>query len=228
MEVFPIPADVMKNSKDLTTDVLDDQGVLKIMPASYYASTSNISRGMLGGKYGHYVLPTIELVEFLRSYIGDRSAIEIGSGNGVLAQALDIPATDSYLHDDESIRKYYKALGQVSTPYGRFVERIDGVSAAIKYKPDVIIGAWVTHRWDSTTHDGNYWGVDEDKLLDFCSEYIFIGNEKVHANKPLWKHPTKLAKETPPWLFSRAVNGSPDFIVSWVGRKSNTMTEKQW
>lgn len=40
-----------------------------------------------------------------------------------------------------------------------------------------------------------------------------MGNEQVHERKPIWSLSQK--KWTPPWLYSRAVNGSPDFIASW-------------
>jgi hypothetical protein len=40
-----------------------------------------------------------------------------------------------------------------------------------------------------------------------------VGNERVHAAKPVLKIPHE--KLTPRWLYSRAVNGSPDFIAVW-------------
>jgi len=56
-------------------------------------------------------------------------------------------------------------------------------------------------------------GVDEEAIIASCDEYIFVGNEHVHAPKPIWSLPHE--KLTPPWLYSRAVNGSRDFIGIW-------------
>lgn len=56
-------------------------------------------------------------------------------------------------------------------------------------------------------------GVDEASLIASCEDYIFVGNERVHAQKPIWQLPNE--KTTPPWLFSRAVNGSRDFLAIW-------------
>jgi hypothetical protein len=55
--------------------------------------------------------------------------------------------------------------------------------------------------------------VDEAAIIASCEEYISIGNERVHAAKPIWALPHE--KLTPPWLYSRALNGSADFIASW-------------
>lgn len=56
-------------------------------------------------------------------------------------------------------------------------------------------------------------GLDEAKIIASCDEYIFVGNEHVHAHKPIWDLPHE--KLTPPLLYSRATNGSRDFIAIW-------------
>jgi hypothetical protein len=71
-----------------------------------------------------------------------------------------------------------------------------------KYRPSVVIACWVTHRFDSSRPEdgGSATGVDEEALITACHEYIFIGNERVHASKPILKVPQE--KLTPPWLYS--------------------------
>ena len=167
-------------------------------------------------RHGIYGFPTTELVEFLRERIEGRSAIEIGSGNGVLAEALGIPATDNRQQEDPAIRAHYDLIQQPVVQYGEHIEKLDAAQAIAKYKPEVVVASWVTHRFDPTRLDagGSETGVDETALLRSCDTYLFVGNEQVHARKAIWALPhTKL---TPPWLFSRAMNGSSDLAAIWA------------
>ena len=42
-----------------------------------------------------YQILTTELVDWLKKYIGEKKAIEIGAGKSGIGRALGIPATDS-------------------------------------------------------------------------------------------------------------------------------------
>ena len=84
-------------TRDISADVLDGSGRLRILPAAYWATTTPPERGLFCVRHGVYCLVTEELVAYLREAIAGRSAIEIGAGNGVLAEALGIPATDNFM-----------------------------------------------------------------------------------------------------------------------------------
>lgn len=202
-------------ARDLRSDLLDDQGGLRIMPASFYAETTALERHKFGRETGRYVLPTIELVDWLKQAIGDKFAIEIGSGWGELAAAVGIQATDSYLQQDPDLIRIYEGTGNATTTYGQNVEKLDAHAAVAKYKPEIVVASWVTQKYDASRHEagGSMYGVEEDKILDDCQTYIFIGNSQVHAHKPIWKRPNILM--SPTWLYSRAINGTPDFIGVW-------------
>ena len=109
----------------------------------------------------------------------------------------------------------YRALGQPTVPYGDHVEKLDAAAALATYRPQVVIACWVTHRFEAHRPEagGSVTGVDEAAIIAACEEYIVIGNERVHAGKPIWSLPHE--KLTPPWLYSRAVNGSADFVAIW-------------
>ena len=79
----------------------------------------------------------------------------------------------------------------------------------------MVVSCWVTHLYDPARGQagGSATGIDEAALIASCDEYISIGNEHVHAGKPIWALPHE--KLTPPWLYSRAINGSPDYIAIW-------------
>jgi hypothetical protein len=208
-----------RGARDLAPDLLAPDGMLRVMPADYYRATTVAERAMFGQRHGYYGLPTEELVAWLRDRIGGRSAIEIGAGAGHLAAALGIPATDSKMQDDSRVAGWYAAHGQPTVRYGAHVEKMDAKEAVRKYRPQVVLASWVTHRYRPARHaaGGNMFGVNEEDLIGRCEEYIFVGNTYVHAGKSIWSLPHELL--LPDWLYSRAHNGSPEFIACWRGGK---------
>lgn len=208
-----------QNVRDLAPEVLDGNGRLRILPMSFWAETTPTERGLFGNLHGYYAFPTTELVEYLQEVIGDRKAIEIGAGNGVLAEALDIPATDNFQQRMPEYNAYYKSLGQAIVPYGPNVERLDAREAVRKYRPQVVIGCWVTHKYDPKRHlaGGNEIGVKEEHLLERVETYVHVGNEQVHKNKAILKREHQAVHAD--WLFSRSLNATPDVIYVWDTRK---------
>lgn len=202
-------------TRDISPEVLDSNGRLRVLPAAYWASKSVEERALFGHNHGIYSFPTLELVEYLTELIDDRKAIEIGAGHGVLAEALGIPATDVKQQEMPEYRAYYEQLGQPIVSYGPNVEKLDGNDAVRKYKPQVVIACWVTHKYDPRRHSagGNEIGVKEEKIVERCETYVLIGNEEIHKRKSIWKQPHTI--EHPDWLYSRAHNGTPEFISVW-------------
>lgn len=203
------------NLRDLRPQVLDPQGRLKVMPADFYAQTSRLERALLGTRIGAYGFPTTELVDWLRSVTRGKRAIEIGSGNGVLASAAGLIGTDSFLQREPSVRRYMEALQQPLIPYDDQLDCLPAEEAIRRHKPDIVVGCWVTHRYDAARPEagGNSFGIDESWVVENCKTYIFIGNEEVHKHKAIWTYPHK--KYHPNWVYSKAHNGSADFIAIW-------------
>lgn len=201
--------------RDISSLLLDGQGRLRVVPARALEVTTAQERLVFGVRHGLYSFPTEELCDFLRARIHGKTAIEIGAGHGALAEALSIPATDNRQQEEAVVKAHYQQIRQPTVPYGDHVEKLDATSAVGKYRPNVVIACWVTHLFDANrpSSGGSVFGVNEKKIIAECDEYIFVGNEHVHAHKPIWAIPHE--KLTPPWLFSRAVNGSRDFIAIW-------------
>ncbi len=201
--------------RDISDILLDAHGVLRVVPAAALEKTTPQERLAFGVRRGLYSFPTEELCAFLRGRIGGRTAIEIGAGPGVLAKALNIPATDNRQQEEPAMQAYYQSLRQSTVPYGEHVEKLDAAAAVKKYRPQVVVACWVTHRFDPQRPHagGSTSGVTEASIIASCEEYIFVGNEHLHAHKPIWTLPH--AKYTPPWLFSRAINRTRDFIAIW-------------
>nr|WP_312379231.1 hypothetical protein [Delftia acidovorans] len=201
--------------RDISSLLLDRDGRLRVVPAQVLEGTTAQERLVFGVRHGLYSFPTEELCDFLGARIRGKTAMEIGAGHGALAKALSIPATDNRQQEEAAIREHYQQLRQATVPYGEHVVKLDAAAAVQRYRPNIVIACWVTHRFDPGRPGagGNMFGVDEAQLIAACDEYIFIGNERVHAHKPIWAIPHE--KIMPSWLYSRAVNGSPDFIAIW-------------
>jgi hypothetical protein len=202
-------------TRDLAPEALTPDGRPRVLPASYWATTTPAERAILGHRHGIYSYPTTELVAWLKDFIGDRTAIEIGAGHGCLAAALNIPATDSMQQNKPKYRAEYAAMGQPPVRYGENIIPLDARGAISRYHPQVVVACWVTHRYSRRRHwaGGNEAGVDEAKILDSGATYVFVGNERVHAGKPIWDRPHEIMY--PPWVCSRAINGSRDFVATW-------------
>lgn len=143
-----------------------------------------------------YSVPTTEVIEFIETLIPNKEkAIEIGAGNGVYGRSLGIKSTDNYMQHPKNRAKFrnciaaYEKTGQPLVQYGDDVEELDGMDAVRQYKPETIVCAWVTHKWNPTKPhlDGNMFGVNFDWILDRKSvkRLILIGNHNTHQNNPI-------------------------------------------
>lgn len=199
--------------------LFDEEGRLRILNASTYADIPYIELRVWCYKRAIYGLPTTELVGWLRNLIGNRSAIEVGSGNGALGRALNIPRTDSYIQEQPDVFLHYLVSGQPTISYGADVEKLEAVEAIRHYDPQVVIGNWVTHWIDPhkpmPPGGGSVYGLREDRILDHPSveTYIVVGHTQIHAAKPILRRPHKVIQE--PWIWSRTGDPSGNALFVW-------------
>lgn len=210
-DVHVLDPEMVRGTRDLSPEVLDEDGRIRVLPAAYWATTTVRERILFGHRHAAYLFPTVELVDQLRGLIAGRPAIEVGAGNGVLAEALGIPATDNRMQEKEPVRSWYAERGLPAVRYGPNVVEAHASRAVRRFRPEVVIGCWVSHK----SPDGNPLGLDEEDILRHCRLYIVVGNEYVHRGKLIWKRPHTI--EHPPYLYSRAGNGSREFIAWWPG-----------
>lgn len=203
------------NARDLAPDVIASDGSLRVMPASYYASTTQGERSLLAHRHALYALPTVECIRWLSERIGTRSAIEVACGNGALGRALGIVRTDIRLQERADIQAVYRGTGTQTIRYGDDVETLDAIEAIKKYRPQVVIAAWFTHKFDPLQPErgGNMYASDERELLSLCEEYVLVGNFSSHGPHPLLQQPHELFQF--PWLFSRSPEADRNFIACW-------------
>jgi hypothetical protein len=201
-------------------DLLDSNGFLRLLPTSAYDQIPHDNLRLWCHQYARYGLPTIELIEWLRTQIADRKVIEIGSGCGDLAHYLGITATDNCMQKWREIKRHYRLVGQPTIKYPDFVQSLDALEAIDQYKPEVVVASWITQWIDPDQPPppggGNIWGVKEDEILKRKCVYIFIGNHAVHGSKKIMLIPHKEYKL--PFLRSRANQPELDRVWIWNER----------
>lgn len=183
--------------------LLDDNGQVRVLSSSVIRSLPPNGLRLFLHERGIYGLPTTELVSFIQGRINGRKAIEIGSGTGLLGRALGIRMTDSHLQERPDIALHYALTGQPTIKYGSDVERLDAKAAIEKYRPDVVIGSWIT-QWSDQIGTGSFWGVDEEWLLDHVQTYLMYGGRQTHAAKRILTRPHLEWAE--PWMCGRALD----------------------
>jgi hypothetical protein len=218
-----IEAIQLSNEQDCNLPLLESNGKLKLLSAKDYHDYNRIlllTWCHLNARYG---LPTRELIDFLKIFIADKTAIEIGAGHGDLGYHLNIPCTDSKLQSRPEIALFYKMLKQPVIQYPDDVEELEALEAINKYKPQVVIASWVTEYIapDETPppQGGSVHGVNEEQLLDMVDYYILIGNLSVHGDKKIMKRRHTAYK--PSFICSRASNPDDDRIFVWTGNRLN-------
>jgi hypothetical protein len=206
---------------DRNTDISGLNELIKgidfeMKPASWYRE--NFSKEQIL-KFLHeqaiYVLPTDDLMEYLFNLIGDDKCIEVGAGRGFVCNELGIIGTDSKLQEDPKVKLYYQALGQPVIKYPKHVRKMDAIKAAKTLKPDTVIGCYVTHKYRKDTQDGNYWGVDYERLLSLVKKrLILVGNKETHKNNPLMELEHEEIEF--PGLITRSYDDRTNRIFIWT------------
>lgn len=177
-----------------------DGDALKVMPTAFYRQFDRDTLSMMCVMSGLYCLPTFELLDVLNELILEvspsRNVIEVGAGNGALGRGLGITMTDNYVQTRPDVIKALEKAQHSPVWYGPDVLQMDGNAAVDHYKPEVVIGAWVSHRHDPNRPElgGNIQGegLDEEAILSKVKRYIVIGNKNQHGNKPIMPRVTKV------------------------------------
>ena len=207
------------NKEDLSEleEVLLKDGQLQIVSYQDLQQFSQSQISQFCVLHGFYVIPTLQLIEFLHSEIDGNydKTIEIGAGHGAISRELGIRAVDNFMQEQKGIKELYETFQQTPVPYGSHVEKIDGNEAIRKYKPSIVIGAYCTHKYNPKEHwrGGNALGFNEKLILERVDKYIHIGNKKVHSKKPILKYKYREIKED--WLISRSQHKNENVIWIW-------------
>ena len=124
--------------------LLDERGIIKLLPAEFYHSLDNDSLRVWCICRAIYQLPTVELIEWLKENFNLDKAIEIGAGNNYLYHHLGIKGVDNYSEQIPAVKLVHEIMKQPSTNPPPEVEEIDAIAAIEKYQPETVITAWAT------------------------------------------------------------------------------------
>lgn len=203
--------------KDISKELLLENGKLKLLSSEDYGKYKWENVRFFCHQYARYGLPTIECVEYIKGLIGEREAIEIGSGHGDLGYHLGIRMTDSKIQNNPIVKKSYQDMRQPVIEYPDDVEEIDALDAVRKYKPQVVVASWITpYSPVETTFGSNPFGVKEAEILGLVETFIIVGNLDTHWDKPIRKHEHEVIKAS--WLWSRGKKPKNNVIFVWDKR----------
>jgi len=164
-----------------------------------------------------YQLPTWELIWWLKREIAGRSAIEICAGKSCLGRHLGIPMTDNFMQARPEVALYYALMKQPTIIPPDDVIQMEANEAIRHFRPQVVIGAWVSQRRldenDFSLDGGNCYGPDEHDILDSGCTYIHIGNEGPHRIKRIRLRPYR--ELSFPWLMGRGFQANLNRIWVW-------------
>jgi hypothetical protein len=208
--------------------LLGDDGLLKILPAAAYERFDPDFRALWCKEMGYHLLPTVELVDWLRSEIGDASAIEICAGAGVLGQALGVPSIDwDVCGRFPAAKACYLGLANPGAAeaipiIGPRCERIEAMEAIAKYRPQVVFGGYVTQRLYPGEPDwmaGSAFGVEECTLIKCVRKYIVLSTRTTQQDKRIFRQRTR--ELSPPWLVTRHPDPAAALISVWGKPRAN-------
>lgn len=200
--------------QDISPEVLQDNGRLKILPVDRWKKYPYIEFRAFCHLKARYGIPTVELIEFLINKINGRDALEIGAGSGDLGCILNIRMVDNKQQERPEIIERYNSMQQPVIKYPKEVEKMDALVAVKKYKPQVVIGSWITtYSVKQMSYGSSPYGVKEKEILDLVDTYILIGNKDTHGDKPIMKIPHEEINE--PWILSRGRNPENNRIWIW-------------
>lgn len=212
------PAQIVDDISDEKLEILDKMlletdGTMTILPSKILLDIPQEYLSVWCHKRARYGLPTQELICWLECQIDGSKAIEIGSGSGDLGRHLNIIQTDSKVQRRPDVAEMFKSMGQPTIVYPDFVENLNAKQAVRKYKPQVVIGSWITQYGTPDVKPSSPFGVNEGKMLKNIDKYIMIGHEQSHHGKTIFELPHKIFKFN--WICSRALERSRNVIYVW-------------
>lgn len=184
---------------------------IKLLPASVYDSITRQDLQAWCHYRNRYVLPTVELVDWLKARIDGRRAIEIGAENSDLAYYLGIPAIGNYSVSYCGTHPAPLFPGQIPTQvvYSNW-HQMDSMQAILELRPEVVIGAWIPDKFVGNCGNLSKYAPNEYQIAQ-NTEYIHIGCESIHGRSTLLGFPHETINV--PGIVSRTSVNPPDDVI---------------
>lgn len=235
---------VKERVKEIINTLCNSQGIIYPIPYSFIKNDTLDTLNLVMQNLGLYTFPTLELCEWLNSQIDDdpelepHSAIEICAGTGWIGRQLGIPITDIKNMEDPIVEKIMIDQFSVPTIYAKDTEQLEASEAVNKYKPDIVIGSFVTSKRRIEKSDkrkgltirqnllcGGYMdynimdevkkaitvGVDVEGIIRKVYKVILIVNTRTHMQESYFNIPHKTLSF--PWLVTRGDNSQSRILI---------------
>jgi len=229
---------------EIVNSLIGSDGCIYPIPYSFIKDDTLDTLNWVMQALGLYTFPTLELCEWLESQIDDNpeyephSAIEICAGTGWIGRQLRIPITDVKNMENPEVQKVMLDSMSVPTIYANDVETLEASEAINKYKPDIVIGSYVTSKQLIDKIDRKkaitigvklpYGGVLKQNLIDIVRKEVKVGvdvrgicrkvykvilvcNMRVHRNESYISLPHKTLSF--PWLVTRGDTSQSKILI---------------
>lgn len=221
-------------AKEIVNSLMGLDGYIYPIPYSHIKDDTLDTLNLVMQAMGLYTFPTIELCEWLNKQIDDNPcyephpAIEICAGTGWIGRHLGIPATDIKNMESPIVQDIMLKSFSIPTIYADDVETMEASEAVSIYKPEIVIGSYVTSKQLVDKIDRKkamtvefklpYGGVIEQNLMDLARKEVQVGvdvksvcrkvyklilicNMRTHRNESYIKLPHQTLSF--PWLITR-------------------------
>jgi hypothetical protein len=116
------------------------------------------------------------------------------------------------------MKAYYHSIYQEPTNPPAWVTRLDAEQALEAYKPQVILAAFVTQKYEPGDErepkiGSSIHGHDEVKIIREVETYIHVGNEETHKDKRALRRTHRSIKAN--WIVTRAFDQTKNVIWVW-------------
>jgi len=229
---------------EITNSLIGSDGRIYPVPHSYIKDDTLDTLNLVMQALGLYTFPTLELCEWLESQIDDNpeyephSAIEICAGTGWIGRQLRIPITDVKNMENPEVQKVMLDSMSIPTIYANDVETLEASDAVNKYKPDIVIGSYVTSKQLVDKIDKKKamtigfhtinGGIIEQNLMELARKEVKVGvdvksicrkvykvilvcNMRMHRNESYMSLPHKTLSF--PWLVTRGDTSQSRILV---------------
>jgi hypothetical protein len=185
---------------------------IKLLPASAYDSITRQDLQLWCYYRNRYLLPTVELVDWLKTKIGERQTIEIGADYSDLGHHLGIRSIGNHLisHDTSHTTVLFPGQIPIRVISSSMYQQVDAMQAILEFKPEVVLGAWIPEKFSSDLYALNKY-IPNDYQIIQNAEYIHIGSKKIHGRSKLLEFVHETIEI--PGLISRTSSSPPDDII---------------
>lgn len=177
-------------AKEIVENLISSDGRIYPVPYSFIKDDTLDTLNLVMQALGLYTFPTLELCDWLQGQIDDdpelepHSAIEICGGTGWIGRQLGIKSTDIKNMENPIVQEVMLKSFSVPTIYASDVETLEASEAVRKYKPEIVIGSYVTSKQLVDKIDKRkaitvgyrvMGGVIEQNLMDLARKEVRVG-----------------------------------------------------